>query len=164
MLDFLPLAAVSLASLVTDCLDECSSLGQLLCCFDEHGVGIWEKSPQTVYIAHKSPYPYTTSYTINQSLIILTSNSHDYNHIQGLWSKGNADYIAIFHIMLGGFPPEALGGCWAVSIRCLRYFVLCPIPRENQRQFSILKYPLCVIELLGTAWNYPMMCYEIWMF
>lgn len=128
---------------------------------------VWEfesKANKLCTIAHKNPYPYTTSYTIDQSLIILTSNNHDYNHIQGLWPKGNAGYIAIFHIMLGEFQPEALGGFWAVSIRCVLSFVLCPIPRENQGQFSTLKCPLHVIELLGTAWNYPTMCYEIWMF
>lgn len=115
---------------------------------------VWEfesKVNKLCTIAHKSPYPYTTSYTIDQSLIILTSTNHDYNHIQGLWPKGNAGYIAIFHIMLGEFQPEALGGFWAVSIRCLLYFVLCPIPRENQGQFSTLEYAPHVIELLGTA-------------
>lgn len=47
----------------------------------------------------------------------------------------------VFYIVLGTFQPEALGGFWVVSIRCLLYCIFSPCPRENPRQVSTLKYP-----------------------
>lgn len=126
---------------------------------------VWEfesKVNKLCTIAHKSSYILILFHTPHRpkSNNSDQSTNHDYNHIQGLWPKGNAGYIAIFHIMLESSSSKHLEFL-AVSIRCLLYFVLCPIPRESQGQ-AITRICLIVIELLGTAWNYPMIPYEIW--
>lgn len=123
----------------------------------------WEfesKVNELFTFAHKSPHPSATSYIINQSPVLIISD-HDYNQIPRMWPRGNADYPASFHTVLGDFQPEALGGFWTVSVRCLLYCVLCSSSRENQRQFSTLKYAIHIIWLMGAAWNFPKRCYEI---
>jgi hypothetical protein len=104
--------------------------------FDEYCEG---KVNELCTFAHKSPHPPTTSYTINPCPVLI-NNSHDYNQICSMWPKGNADYPANFHMVLGDCQPEAVtGGFWSVSIRIrgLLYYALCPSPREIKDSFQL---------------------------
>lgn len=123
---------------------------------------VWELESQVNEVctfARKSPHPYTTSYIINRSPVLIINN-HDCNQIPRMWPKGNADYPANFHIVLGNFQPEALEAFWGVSIRYLLYCVHCPSSRGIQRQFSTLKYPIYIIWRMGAVGYSPKRCYE----